>query len=81
MFSYSTHVKPKGEALAFGIFGGIALLGFLLSFGIRGTGLEAGDWDEEEGGSEGDEEDDEDEDDDETDDGAHETTPLNGTKK
>jgi len=53
------------------------LLGFLLSFGIRGTGLEAGDWDEEEGGSEGDEEDEDDEDDDdETDDGAHETTPL-----
>ena len=53
------------------------MLGFLLSFGIRGTGLEAGDWDEEEGGSEGDEEDEDDEDDDdETDDGALETTPL-----
>jgi len=77
LFSYSTHVKPKGEALAFGIFGGIALVGFLLSFGIRGTGLEGGDWDEGEGGSEGDEEDDEDDDDDDvTDDGAQETTPL-----
>ena len=41
LFSLSTHVKPKGEAVAFGVFGGIAFLGFLLSFGIRGSGLEA----------------------------------------
>lgn len=44
--------KPKSEALAFGIFGGITLLGFLLSFGIRGANLEAEDWDETEGDEE-----------------------------
>lgn len=37
--------------MAFGVFGGIALLGCLLSFGIRGASLEAegeNEWDEEE---------------------------------
>ena len=48
LFSLSTKVHPKGEALAFGIFGGIAFVGFLGSFGIRGEGLEAQGWDEEE---------------------------------
>jgi len=33
-------VQPKGEALAFGVFAGISFVGFLISFGIRGTGLE-----------------------------------------
>lgn len=56
LFSAATHVQPKGEALAFGIFGGIAFLGFLLSFGITGAGLEAEGWDDEEGSSSGDEE-------------------------
>lgn len=43
LFTASTKLPgPKGEALAFGIFGGIALLGFLLSFGIKGGKLEAG---------------------------------------
>ncbi|KAI4111894.1 MAG: hypothetical protein LQ339_000353 [Xanthoria mediterranea] len=41
LFSAATKIKPKGEVLAFGIFGGIAFVGFLLSFGIRGEGLEA----------------------------------------
>ena len=54
LFSLATHVKAKGEALAFGVFGGVAFVGFLMSFGIRGTGLEAEGWDEEDG-SEGDE--------------------------
>ena len=54
LFTAATRVKPKGEALAFGIFGGISFLGFLLSFGIRGADLEAEGWadsesDEEEG--------------------------------
>jgi len=44
--------SPRSEALAFGIFGGITLLGFLLSFGIRGANLEAEDWDETEGDEE-----------------------------
>lgn len=46
LFSLATKVKPKGEALAFGTFGGIAFIGFLGSFGIRGSGLEAGGWDD-----------------------------------
>lgn len=46
--------------MAFGIFGGITFVGFLLSFGIRGAGLESDGWDEEEG-SESEDADDEDE--------------------
>ncbi|KAH0030686.1 MFS general substrate transporter, partial [Aureobasidium melanogenum] len=46
LFTAATHVQPKGEALAFGIFGGISLLGFALSFGIRSSSLEAEGWDE-----------------------------------
>lgn len=34
--------------MAFGVFGGIAFLGFLLSFGIRSPGLEAEGWDSDE---------------------------------
>ncbi|KAK8251615.1 MFS transporter-like protein [Phyllosticta capitalensis] len=48
LFSAATHIQPKGEAMAFGVFGGVAFVGFLLSLGIRGAGLEADDWDEEE---------------------------------
>jgi len=36
-------VQPKGEALAFGVFAGISFVGFLISFGIRGVGLETDD--------------------------------------
>jgi MFS family permease len=46
LFTAATKVKPKGEALAFGIFGGISFIGFLLSFGIRGADLECEGWDE-----------------------------------
>ena len=46
LFTAATKVKPKGEALTFGVFGGISFLGFLLSFGIRGAELEAEGWDE-----------------------------------
>lgn len=42
------HVRPKGEVLAFGVFGAIALIGFMMSFGIRDESLEAEGWDEEE---------------------------------
>ena len=41
-------MKPKGEALAFGVFGGISFVGFLMSFGIRSESLEAEGWEEEE---------------------------------
>ena len=64
LFSIATHVHPKGEALAFGVFGGIAFIGFLMSFGIRGAGLEAEGWDEEEGDNGVEAEDDDDIDDD-----------------
>ncbi|TKA78511.1 hypothetical protein B0A55_01972 [Friedmanniomyces simplex] len=58
LFSAATKVRPKGEALAFGVFGGVAFLGCLLSFGIRGADLEADGWEEhdEEEGEERDEE-------------------------
>nr|POE79332.1 putative membrane protein [Quercus suber] len=52
LFSVATKVEPKGEALAFGVFGGISFIGFLLSFGIRGAGLEAEGFDDEESGDE-----------------------------
>lgn len=58
LFSLATRVEPKGEAVAFGVFGGIAFIGFLLSFGIRSPKLEAEGWDREHG--EDDEEDDDD---------------------
>jgi hypothetical protein len=58
LFSLATRVRPKGEALAWGTFGGIAFLGWVVSFGIRGEGLESAEWDEE-SGSLGDEDDDE----------------------
>lgn len=48
LFSLATKVQPKGEALAFGVFGGVAFIGFLLSFGIRSPNLEAEGWNEEE---------------------------------
>ncbi|KAL9131958.1 MAG: hypothetical protein Q9217_000238 [Psora testacea] len=49
LFSLATHVEPKGEAVAFGVFGGVAFIGCLLSLGIRGDKLEADSLDEEEG--------------------------------
>ncbi|OAX78231.1 hypothetical protein ACJ72_07465 [Emergomyces africanus] len=41
LFTLATRVKPKGEAMPFGVFGGVAFIGFLLSFGIRAPKLEA----------------------------------------
>ena len=54
LFSFATGVQPKGEALAFGVFGGIAFLGLVGSFGIRGSSLEAEGWEEDQDGSDGD---------------------------
>lgn len=57
LFTAAVRVRPKGEALAFGVFGGVSFLGFLLSFGIRGAELESEDWEEESGsGGQSDEE-------------------------
>jgi hypothetical protein len=46
LFSIATKVQPKGEALAFGVFGGISFIGFLLSLGIKSHNLEAEGWDD-----------------------------------
>jgi len=59
LFSLATHVEPKGEALAFGVFGGITFIGFLICFGIRGQNLEGDGFDEEEGSEENDDDEDE----------------------
>lgn len=48
LFTAATKIQPKGEALPFGLFAGISLLGFALSFGIRGENLEAEGWSEDE---------------------------------
>ncbi|RYP71554.1 hypothetical protein DL771_004680 [Monosporascus sp. 5C6A] len=43
LFTVSTHVQPKGEALAWGIFAGVALAGWLGTYAIHGEGLESTD--------------------------------------
>lgn len=48
LFTAATKIQPKGEVLPFGIFAGISLIGFLLSIGIRGEGLEAEGWSDSE---------------------------------
>jgi hypothetical protein len=59
LFTLATKVQPKGEALAFGLFGGIAFIGFLLSFGIRSSDLEAEGWESDEDDDESDKSEDE----------------------
>ncbi|KAI1109512.1 MFS general substrate transporter [Nemania sp. NC0429] len=51
MFTASTHVHPKGEGLAWGLFAGIALIGWLATYAIHGHGLESTDdgFEDEEG--------------------------------
>ncbi|KAK1237166.1 hypothetical protein MKX07_006045 [Trichoderma sp. CBMAI-0711] len=44
LFTVSMGIRPKGEALAWSLFGGLALLGCIGSFFIRGNGLESDDW-------------------------------------
>jgi len=46
LFTAATKVEGKGELVAFGTFAGVAFVGFGLSFGIRGQGLEAEGFDE-----------------------------------
>ncbi|KAI3321585.1 MFS general substrate transporter [Xylariaceae sp. AK1471] len=43
LFTASTHVRPKGEGLAWGLFAGIALMGWLATYAIHGHGLESTD--------------------------------------
>ncbi|KAJ5595390.1 uncharacterized protein N7459_001598 [Penicillium hispanicum] len=47
LFSLTSKIQPKGEALAFGVFGAVSFVGFIMSFGIRGRSLEADGWGEE----------------------------------
>lgn len=47
LFSLTTPIRPKGEALAFGVFGAVSFIGFIMSFGIRGRSLEADGWEED----------------------------------
>ncbi|KAL1886856.1 hypothetical protein Plec18167_000791 [Paecilomyces lecythidis] len=47
LFSLALKLEHKGEALAFGVFGAVAFVGFILSFGIRSLSLEAQGWGED----------------------------------
>lgn len=49
LFTLSTQLEPKGEVLAWGLFAGIALVGWLGTLLIRGGGLESADWMGEDG--------------------------------
>ncbi|KAH0593766.1 hypothetical protein MHUMG1_08517 [Metarhizium humberi] len=44
LFTLSVNIRPKGEALAWSLFGGLALVGWGVSMFIRGEGLESEDW-------------------------------------
>ncbi|PNP45159.1 hypothetical protein TGAMA5MH_03210 [Trichoderma gamsii] len=59
IFTLSMGIQPKGEALAWSLFGGLAFLGCIGSIFIRGNGLESDDWydseDEDERDGQGDE--------------------------
>ncbi|KAH9436413.1 hypothetical protein MCOR02_000085 [Pyricularia oryzae] len=44
IFTLSSQVRPRGELVAWGVFGGIALLGWFGTLAIRGEGLESADW-------------------------------------
>lgn len=46
LFTLTVDVRPKGEALAWSVFGGLALVGWLGSMFIRGAGLESDGWDD-----------------------------------
>lgn len=44
LFTLSMDVHPKGEVLAWGVFGGIAFMGWVGSLFIKNRGLESDDW-------------------------------------
>ncbi|CAM1506182.1 Fc.00g058230.m01.CDS01 [Cosmosporella sp. VM-42] len=44
LFTLSTNIHPKGEALAWSLFGGLALFGWAGSLLITGNGLESEEW-------------------------------------
>ncbi|KAI0395578.1 MFS general substrate transporter [Xylariaceae sp. FL0594] len=43
LFTAATHLRPKGEALPWGLFAGISLIGWLATHAIDGRGLESTD--------------------------------------
>ncbi|KAL2127121.1 hypothetical protein VTI74DRAFT_11306 [Chaetomium olivicolor] len=49
LFTLSTRVRPKGEALAWGLFAGVTLFGWLATYAIRNRGLESAEWDGDDG--------------------------------
>lgn len=51
LFTISVRIQPKGEALAWSVFGGLAFIGFVAALFVRGDGLESEEWEEEHGGS------------------------------
>ena len=60
LFSLASRIQPKGEAIPFGVFAAVSLVGFFLSFGIKARELEAEGW-ESSGDDDDEEEDDENE--------------------
>jgi hypothetical protein len=52
LFTLSTQVRPKGEVLAWGLFAGVTLVGWLGSFAIRNKGLESAEWSDSDDGVE-----------------------------
>ncbi|KAK4199160.1 major facilitator superfamily domain-containing protein [Triangularia verruculosa] len=53
LFTLSMRVKSKGEALAWGLFAGIALGGWIWSWAIKGQGLESAEYEGDDGDSDG----------------------------
>ncbi|KAL4917652.1 major facilitator superfamily domain-containing protein [Aspergillus aurantiobrunneus] len=51
LFSLAARIQPKGEAIPFGVFAAVSLIGFFLSFGIQDRSLEAEGWDSDDDGS------------------------------
>ncbi|XWW98241.1 hypothetical protein V2A60_006238 [Cordyceps javanica] len=47
LFTISVRIQPKGEALAWTVFGGLAFLGFVAALFVRGDGLESEEWEDE----------------------------------
>ncbi|KAL1987124.1 hypothetical protein VTN96DRAFT_4730 [Rasamsonia emersonii] len=56
LFSLASKFGKRGELLAFGVFGAVAFVGFVLSFGIRSPNLEAQGWTSDDGDDDDDEE-------------------------
>lgn len=47
LFTLSTQIHPKGELLVWGVFGGVAVFGWLGGLMAEGRGLESAGWEEE----------------------------------